>query len=441
MKLSQSSIQKKIDWYASLASKYALLAPPHYFDVSPTRCSLKEIKNMWENQNIATVKPKRNSLYIHVPYCLKRCSFCMYDSKILRKGNISPYIDLIIREYDFWTDSIQSPLDSFYIGGGTPSIMEPSDIRRLFEALKHLKFREDSSRTFELSPDTVTPEKIYELGNTFINRVSLGVQSLDDSVLQKANRSNKSAYSLKHIVSTLKEISLDDINIDIMVGLNGQTVSNVKSSIEQVIEMNPLSITIYSYRDVHNISELKLDERIVKIHDQLTCAYNILKSAGWRHASGNINTEYNIFHSSDMNKELIRHKTSIDVFNNLNLFGLGNHAIGFNPSLAYECDTYTNNFNIDKSQYTVFKHSVIQQMRLAVCNMLYSNNMQIDSNLFYEYFGCHFSDVFAKELEELSSINSLVKKSNIFKFINNSQYEAAAIQMYFWDEKFLQQFK
>jgi hypothetical protein len=80
-------------------------------------------------------------------------------------------------------------------------------------------------------------------------------------------------------------------------------------------------------------------------------------------------------------------------------------------------------------------------MRLAVCNMLYSNNMQIDLNLFFECFGRNFTDVFAKELEELSSINRLTKTSNMFNFINNSQYEASAIQMFFWDKKFLQQFR
>lgn len=441
MKLSQSSIQNKFNMYAALASKHGLLIPPHYFDVSPTRCSLQEIKDLWRTQNVATIKPRHDSLYIHVPYCLKRCSFCMYDSRILRTGDIGSYIDLIIKEYNFWEDTIESPLDSFYIGGGTPSIMAPSDIKRLFEALKNLNFLECSSRTFELSPNTVTPEKIEELGNTFINRVSLGIQSLDDKVLQKANRINSSAYSLKQIICALKDLSLDDINIDLMVGLNGQTVANVKSSIEKVIEMGPLSITIYSYRDVHNISEMELDERILEIQDQLICAYNVLESAGWRHVSGNINTEYNIFHSPDKNKELIRHKTSIDVFNNLNLFGLGNHAIGFTPSMAYECDAYTNNFDIDDCRYTVFRHSTTQQMRLAVCNMLYSNNMQIDLNLFFECFGRNFTDVFAKELEELSSINRLTKTSNMFNFINNSQYEASAIQMFFWDKKFLQQFR
>lgn len=441
MMLSQNSVQNKFDRYVVLASKHGLLIPPHYFDVSPTRCSLREIKAMWRNQDIATLKPRHDSLYIHVPYCLKRCSFCMYDSRILRGGNISSYIDMIIKEYNFWADIIESPLDSFYIGGGTPSLMEPSDIRRLFEALKKLEFDEYSSRTFELSPNTVTPEKIYELGDTFINRVSLGIQSLDETVLLKANRTNNSAYSLKNIVSALKDISLDDINIDLMVGLNGQTVANVRSSIEKIIELCPLSITIYSYRDVHNISEMGLDERIIEIQEQLTCAYSIFESAGWKHVSGNINTEYNIFYSPEKNKELVRHKTSIDVFNNLNLFGLGNHAIGFNPSLAYECDAYTNNFDIDDYRYIVFRHSTLQQMRLAVCNMLYSNDMQIDLSLFFEFFGCYFTDVFAEVLEELSLINRLKKTSNTFTFINNSRYEASAIQMFFWDQKFLQQFR
>lgn len=442
MKLLQISTLQKFKELQYISQKHKLLVPPHFFDTKSSKHSLQEIHDMWNVLEIATIQPKHNSLYIHIPYCMKRCSFCMYDSKIRRNDNITPYIDRIIKEFNFWSDNINTPIDSFYIGGGTPSIMSVLNVKQLFNSLSEkLSFCNNSSRTFELSPDTINMEKLYELGETFINRISLGIQSMDENVLRNANRPITSPQKIRQIINIAKEISFDDINIDLMVGLNGQTTTNVESSVKQIIELAPLSVTIYSYRDVHNISEWKHENRILEINKQLLSAYDIFKKYGWEHASGNLDTEYNIFYSPEKRKKLIRHKTSIDTLSNLNLFGLGNHAIGFNPSLAYKCDSFSDDFDKDEKRYIVYKHTPIQQMELAICNMLYCNNMQIDRNLFYDSFGCNFEDVFEKELEELQSINRIIETPYGYKFINNSKYEAAAIQMFFWDKKFLQQYK
>lgn len=441
MKLSPKESLKKFDELQSVSQRHELLIPPHFFDMDSDRCSLQEVHDFWKSYEVASVKPRHYSLYIHIPYCVKKCSFCMYDSKIHTDDNITPYIDRIIKEYDFWSDNIVSPIDSFYIGGGTPSIMSVDDIRNLFSSVMDLSFRDDSSRTFEMSPDTVNVDKLHELGKTFINRISLGVQSLDENVLNKIKRPITSIKKIKQIVDAAKEISFDDINIDLMVGLNGQTISNIESSVRQVVELSPLSVTVYSYRDVHNLSELKHEDRILEINRQLLLAYNIFEEYGWEHVAGNLDTEYNIFYSPAKKKKLIRHRTSIDAFSNLNMFGIGSHAIGFNPSLAYECDSFSSDFDKDEKRYIVYKHTLMQQMKLAVCNMLYFNDMQIDTKIFYESFGCEFSNVFEKELEELRSINCVVEVPCGYAFINKSKYEAAAIQMFFWDERFLQQYK
>ena len=277
------------------------------------------------------------------------------------------------------------------------------------------------------------------MGNTIINRVSIGVQSLDEEVLKRVKRNNISKTHIKNLISVARTADFDDINVDLMAGLDGQDERNIRTTIEDIIDMNPLSVTLYTFRDVRKNSK-NVSERIEDVNKQLHNAFKSFQDAGWLHKAGNVNTEYNIFYSKEKEKELIRHQTSIDVCNNLNLFGLGSHAIGFNPAIAYECDSFSKVFDEKGKHYVVYQHTPKQQMQLAVCNLLYRNDMSIDTSYFFDSFNCRFEDVFREELEDLNSINRVEKVPSGFKFISNSKYESAAIQKFFWDREFLRQY-
>ena len=123
---------------------------------------------------------------------------------------------------------------------------------------------------------------------------------------------------------------------------------------------------------------------------------------------------------------------------NLNLIGIGSHAIGFRPSLAYRCVSYDENFDVKAARYEVYRHTKHQQMRLAVCQMLYHNKMTIDCIRFKDYFGIDFEDAFHDEIHELETIGRIDRTYPKMKFISNSIYEDAGIQKFFWDQDFLQ---
>lgn len=440
MKLLSKAIQKRFDDYMRLSIGKEQFIPPHCFDSNPSKYSLEDVRLMWHDGIVASSKDRHDALYIHIPFCVSRCSFCMYDSQIVRPKQISPYVSRILKEFDYWKGEIREPLDSLYVGGGTPSILSVNDMKNLFQTLNNLSFVPNSSRTFELSPESATVEKLYKLGETIINRISMGVQSLDETVLKKIKRNNLSRSHIRNLINTAKIVNFDDINIDLMVGLDGQDEMNVRSTIEDIVGMNPLSITLYTFRDVNQTQKKGVGERLEEVNKQLVCAYNVLQEAGWLHVAGNINTEYNIFYSQEKKKNLIRHQTSIDVCNNLNLFGIGSHAIGFNPAIAYECDSFSKVFDEKDKRYIVYKHTPKQQMQLAVCNMLYCDDMFIDTSYFFDVFGRKFEDVFSEELEDLNAINRVLIMPSGFKFISNSKYESAAIQKFFWDNNFLQQY-
>lgn len=440
MKLLLNEIQEKLDDFIKLSFEKDLLIPPHYFDTNKQKYSLEDVKRMWHKGVVASSKERHDALYIHIPFCISRCAFCMYESQIVRPEYISPYISRIIKEYRYWEDEVRMPLDSMYIGGGTPSIMSVSDISSLFNVLNELSFSNNSSRTFELSPETATEDKLYLLGDTIINRISIGIQSMDENVLKMVKRNNISSSHIKRLLDVARKINFDDINIDVMVGLEGQTENNVQTTIEKIVEMAPLSVTLYSFRDTRKTSKKNIDERIMEVRKQIQRAYKTFDLAGWKHVAGNVDTEYNIFYSEDKKKELIRQKTSIDVFDNLNLFGLGSHAIGFNPALAYECDSFSMEFNDKDRRYAIYQHTPLQQMQLAICTMLYCNNMCVDTVKFFHSFKYNFEDIFKEELDELMSINRVTPIPGGYKFICNTKYEAAAIQKFFWDKEFLRQY-
>ena len=311
MKQLSNTVQKRFNDYINLSIKKNILIPPHYFVRDSNKYSLNDVKKLWHDGIIASSKDRHDALYIHIPFCISRCSFCMYDSQIANREHISYYISRILKEFDYWKDEIREPLDSLYIGGGTPSIMSINDIDSLFKTLNNLSFVPNSSRTFELSPETVSEDKILELGQTIINRVSIGVQSLDEEVLKRVKRNNISKSHIKHLISVARTANFDDINIDLMVGLDGQNEKNIRTTIEEVINMNPLSVTLYTFRDVRKIIKKSVNERIIEVNNQLHSAFKTFQDAGWLHIAGNMETEYNIFYSNEKKKELIRHQTSI----------------------------------------------------------------------------------------------------------------------------------
>ncbi len=439
--LSTNKISQKLAEFTHLSMVKELLVPPHVFDTPDRHYSLREVKELWHDEDVATVKERKGALYIHIPFCKSRCAFCMYDSRVTHGDKLSIYVDRCRKEIEFWKEEILNPLESLYIGGGTPSILREKDLQTLLQPLEQFSFVENSSRTFELSPDTICETKLDILRDSHINRVSFGIQSLDPVVLRNVRRSNPPIDVIARLIGYARAVEFDDVNIDLMVGLEGQNVSNVLDTIKKVIAMEPLSITIYTYRAVTRENEKLTYNRIIESQNQLAAAYGIFKELGWNHIGGTIETEYNVFASPLREKNLIRHKTSIDVVGNLNLIGIGSHAIGFKPSLAYQCMSYNEDFDTESPRYEIYRHSKLQQMRLAVCNMLYHNGMTIDGETFKMIFGLNFEDVFWSEINELDSIGRLNRTNSKFKFLSNSIYEDAGIQKFFWDQDFLQKYK
>ena len=188
-------------------------------------------------------------LYVHIPFCTQRCQFCYYLSSADRtRDQIDAYLDALLAEAALYARAPAvrgRSLDFVYFGGGTPSVLSPSRICRLLEGLAgSLSCQGVREVTFECAPRTVTSPKLGELRRSGVTRLSLGVQQLDDVVLAKNGRIHL-IRDVERAYADIRRVGFDVVNLDLMVGLVGETDESFQRSLEQIIDMAPDSVTIY----------------------------------------------------------------------------------------------------------------------------------------------------------------------------------------------------
>ena len=188
---------------------------------------------------------KKIGIYIHIPFCKKKCKYCDFVSFEDSNSYIERYVRTLIKSIrNFEYDKIE--VDTIYFGGGTPSLLEPQYISNILESIKE-KFNvlNDCEITVELNPGTVTREKLkkyYEFG---INRLSIGLQSTNDKLLKNIGRIH-TYDQFEESYKIARDIGFKNINIDLMLALPGQSLDDIENSVKKVIELNPEHISLYS---------------------------------------------------------------------------------------------------------------------------------------------------------------------------------------------------
>ena len=232
-------------------------------------------------------------LYLHIPFCVRKCKYCDFlsfgcdDSKVLSEYTKALMQEIKIRGKD-WQDR---QVDSIFIGGGTPSLLSPWDIGQLMDCLRdNFNITEDAEITIEANPATLTDEKLERYLRKGINRLSIGVQSFENYILQTLGRihsKNDAYYSIKRA----QKMGFENINIDIMFGIPGQTMKMWKDTVRETIFMRPAHISLYSlqveegtefYKMIYQDGTMKLpDEGLDR--DMYHTALRMMKTAGYEH--------------------------------------------------------------------------------------------------------------------------------------------------------------
>ncbi|MHC4993299.1 MAG: coproporphyrinogen-III oxidase family protein [Planctomycetota bacterium] len=195
-------------------------------------------------------------LYVHIPFCRKRCDFCyfrVYTDK--NSSDIRRYLDAVIAELDAYAEQPYisgRPLRYVYFGGGTPSYLSVEQLQYLFGELQaRMPWDQAEEITFECEPGTLQEKKIRALREMGVTRLSLGVENFDPHILEINNRAHR-AKEIDRAYSIAKEVGYPQINIDLIAGMVGETEENWKHCIERAIEMQPESITIYQMEIPYN---------------------------------------------------------------------------------------------------------------------------------------------------------------------------------------------
>lgn len=183
------------------------------------------------------------SAYVHIPFCTQICYYCDFSKVFIKNQPVDAYLQALIREFESY--KIEQ-LRTLYIGGGTPTAISAEQLDYLLSHLtKNLDLSQLEEFTIEANPGDLTPDKIAVLEKSAVNRISLGVQTFNDKHLKRIGRSHNEAQIYESIDS-LKGAGFDNISIDLIYALPGQTMADVKENVTKAIALDIPHLSLYS---------------------------------------------------------------------------------------------------------------------------------------------------------------------------------------------------
>ena len=202
------------------------------------------------------MEQKEIGLYVHIPFCKRKCYYCDFISFADKENCYEKYINCLEKEIiKYGTENKTMSkhnlepeyiIKTIYIGGGTPSVIDEIFIKRILDTIKNnFNIEQNAEITIEVNPGTVTQKKLETYKECGINRISIGLQSTNDEILKTIGR----IHTYKDFLDTYnlaRDLGFNNINVDLMINLPGQTMEDVKKSIRNIIALKPEHISVYS---------------------------------------------------------------------------------------------------------------------------------------------------------------------------------------------------
>lgn len=192
-------------------------------------------------------------IYIHIPFCAKKCKYCDFVSFDDLNDLVKDYCNALIKEIDNIVDELKEnaelddiKIDTIYIGGGTPSIIPETEIEKILNRIKsEFNIIQNVEITIEVNPGTASKEKLERYYNIGINRLSIGLQSTNNSLLKMLGRVHN-YKQFEEVFDISRKIGFNNINVDLMIGLPNQKLEDVEESVLNIMGKNPEHISVYS---------------------------------------------------------------------------------------------------------------------------------------------------------------------------------------------------
>lgn len=227
------------------------------------------------------------SLYVHIPWCVKKCPYCDFNSHEVRKNlPEKAYIEALVLDLDQQATRVPNrEIISIFIGGGTPSLFSAKSIKRLLNAVQErFKLKDSAEVSLEANPGTLDLKNFSGYRKAGVNRISVGIQSFDDAKLKTLGRIH-SAQTAWNSIKAIKEAGFENFNIDLMYALPHQTLQDAASDVEIAISLNPSHISYYQLTlepNTHFYNHpplLPVDELTWKLQQQ---GVNLLSQNGYQ---------------------------------------------------------------------------------------------------------------------------------------------------------------
>lgn len=233
-------------------------------------------------------------VYLHIPFCHQICPYCSFYKHQPGGTDLGRFVEAVITEVRWRAARMKAegtfePIETLYLGGGTPSLLSRKHLRRLFEGLREvLDLRTVAEVTMEANPATFRKEKAALMVELGVTRVSLGVQSFAPHVLKTLGRDHSPAQAVEAF-TLLKEAGMQAVNVDLMFSIPGQTLADWRETLEQLIALKPDHVSAYNltYEEdtpfLEALSAGRLDECEDRNADHFLLADELLRKAGFSH--------------------------------------------------------------------------------------------------------------------------------------------------------------
>ena len=269
-----------------------------------------------------------NSVYIHIPFCNKICSYCAFTKYLYNEKYILKYLNSL--EQEIKNNYKGELIKTLYIGGGTPSALTIKELHKLFNIIEIFNLSDNLEFTIEINPESIDKDKLLLFKKNKVNRISIGVESTNSKYLNYLNRQYD--YNLiKEKINLIKELGFYNVNVDLIYGIKNQTMNDLGEDLNNILKLNIEHISTYSLMiEPHTLLFIKntkpIDEDKDYLMYKLIC--NTLKSSGFNH-----------YEISNFAKDGYESKHNLVYWNNQNYYGFGLGASGYINNIRYNNTT------------------------------------------------------------------------------------------------------
>ena len=360
---------------------------------------------------------KEIGIYIHIPFCIKKCEYCDFVSYCNKKEYVPQYINALKKEIKNNINK-EYKITTIYIGGGTPSSIEENYIADIIETIKlnmndeDLKDFENIEVTIEVNPGTVNKEKLQVYKKIGINRLSIGLQETHNELLKSIGR----IHTYEEFIKTYKlarKIGFNNINIDLMIALPNQTIRDIKENLEKITKLNPEHISVYSlileegtpFYNKYNENKIKLpDEELER--NMYWYVKNTLENNGYIH-----------YEISNFSKKGFESKHNMNCWNQEEYLGFGVAAHSYNNKIRYS-NTNSIEEYIKGSNKIIHEEQTLEDMQKEYMLLGLRKIEGINIQKFKNKFAQNPIFIFKEQLNKLVDEELIIVDGNEIKLTN-----------------------